>query len=84
MENKLTILNFEGDVLYITPSRTKNHYLMFDQWNEHIHGYSRGEIIDIFDGELTVTDSSGKIWDVSKEHHDAKPSMKKILEYLFK
>jgi len=77
----LELLNFEGPVL-IAEQTELGTYLIFDQWKNAVNELSRNELIQFFDGNFEIEDSSGKFWNWSIEHDDAKPSIERIDEFL--
>ena len=77
----LELLNFEGPVL-IAEQTELGTYLIFDQWKNLVNELSKNELMQFFDGDFEIEDSSGRFWNWSIEHDDAKPTMESIDEFL--
>jgi hypothetical protein len=78
---RLGLLNFEGDVLSIT----KEHHgaiHVYDQWSHVVMVCTREELDEWLDGKWAWTDSSGKIWNYTTEHEDARTPIEKIHHFL--
>ena len=82
MNNKyFSLLNYEGDVLKMI-KEGENVYAIFDQWNEIVTDLSRSELFQFLEGDITITDSKGNVWNWESAHRDAKPSLEKIFTYV--
>jgi hypothetical protein len=76
----IKLLNFEGPVLSAT--KFKKFYIIQDQWKNIVDILTDAEMKLFFDGEKTISDSRGKLWNYKKEHTDAKPSIEEMKRFL--
>lgn len=78
---RLGLINYEGDVLAITPVG-KGGIEVYDQWNNLIMIVTREELTDFLDGKSVWTDSSGKMWNYVEAHPDARTPINTINQFL--
>lgn len=78
---KIGLLNFEGDVFVVV--RKNNLFDIIDYRGEKVVMLSSPEyILGIYDGKETIKTSEGRLYDISKEHPDAKPERKDLIDFL--
>lgn len=80
-KNDLGLLNFEGPVLKLHKSNN-DEFVIYDQWDSIVEVMTLKELCSFFDGKTILTDSSGKKWDWSQEHDNAKVSFSKLFKYI--
>ncbi len=79
-EHKLTLIDHEGPCLWAI--RSGDDVVIYDQHEDLVDILKVDKFCLWIDGEVGLTDSDGKTWFWTKEHHDAKPSMWKLLQFL--
>lgn len=80
MREKLELLNSEGAIL--TAFKTSLGFAIMDQWREVVDVLESEQIFKFTRGEITITDSKGRVWDYSKEPGSMKPDLKKLDEFI--
>ncbi len=81
MNNKLSLINHEGDCLWAVRNEV-DEIVIYDQWRSLVTTLTIPEFCSWIDGEFDITDSHDKPWNWNKEHKEAKPSMFKLLNFL--
>jgi hypothetical protein len=81
---KLSLLNYEGDVLKVHYNDKFNKFLMIDEHGVTIEILSRKLFEQFLNGQKTLINSKGIRFNYSEEHKDAKPSQEKLQEFLDK
>lgn len=79
---KLSLLNYEGDVLKAYHIPTANIFLIVDDHGYIVESCTKKELVDFLEGRKEITTSYGKTYNFTKEHENAKPSQEQIDEYL--
>ncbi len=79
---KLSLLNYEGDVLKAYHIPTANIFLIVDDHGYIVESCTKKELVDFLEGRREITTSYGKTYNFTKEHENAKPSHEQIDEYL--
>lgn len=80
--NKLSLLNYEGDVLRAYHIPLAKCFLIVDDHKHIVESLKKQELIEFLEGTKEITTSYGKTYNFAKEHDNAKPSQEKIDEYL--
>ena len=80
MREKLELLNSEGAIL--TAFKTPLGFAIMDQWREVVDVLESEQIFKFTRGEITITDSKGRVWDYSKEPGSMKPDLKRLDEFI--
>lgn len=80
----ISLLNFEGDVFKVF-----KHQSHFDTYNIVDHrgrnireGISGAKVLEIYYGIETIRASDGRLYDISQEHPNAKPTIDSLLTFL--
>ena len=92
MENKklyIFLLNFEGDVFRIY-SKADGTFVITDVEHGHsienpvLENLSMEDVLDVYMGNTKIKTGSlgGRLYDVSKESPDSKPSLKDLIDFL--
>lgn len=80
----ISLLNFEGDVFKIIKGR--EHSLLFDiidYKGQHIKSSIPGvKVLEIYDGRERIKTSEGILYNIGREHSNAKPSREELLSFL--
>jgi len=79
-EEKFSLINYEGDVLWA--KRDGDKVVIYDQWESLVDIMTVPKFCEWLDGDIGLTDSEGKTWYWTKEHRDAKPTMAEVLNFL--
>jgi hypothetical protein len=80
MREKIELLNSEGAIL--TAFKTPLGFAIMDQWREVVDVLESEQIFKFTRGEITITDSKGRVWDYSKEPGSMKPDLKRLDEFI--
>jgi hypothetical protein len=80
-KNELSLLNFEGDALWAKKAG-KDEYVVYDQWSSIVDVLTEDDFLNFLDGKLELSDSSGKTWNFRKEHYEAKPHYRDIINFM--
>jgi hypothetical protein len=80
----LGIINYEGDVLKIQKSKTKDidTVTFYDQWDNRLTELNYSGLIYFLTGEISIYDSKGTRWNYKEQHPDALISSEKIIEFI--
>lgn len=83
-KKRLSLLNYEGDIFKIVQHRDIfDTYDIVDFTGHSVRqGINAEAVMAIFDGIEFIKTSEGRVYDLSKEHPDAKPSRKDLLRFL--
>jgi hypothetical protein len=76
----IELLNSEGAILKAV--KTPLGFAITDQKKEVVEVLSEEEIFKFTRGEITITDSLGRVWDYSKQPGSMKPNLKKLDEFI--
>lgn len=80
----MSLLNFEGDVFKVI--KHQSHFDTYDIVDYKGHGVREGisgaKVLAIYDGLENIKTSEGRLYDLSKEHPDAKPLRDRLLAFL--
>jgi hypothetical protein len=79
---KLSLLNYEGDVLKAYHIPTAKCFLVIDDHGHVVETCTKKQLIEFFEGAKEITTSYGRTYNFAKEHENAKPSQEKIDDYL--
>jgi hypothetical protein len=79
---KLSLLNYEGDVLKAYHIPTAKCFLVIDDHGHVVETCTKKQLIEFFEGTKEITTSYGRTYNFAKEHENAKPSQEQIDEYL--
>lgn len=79
---KLSLLNYEGDVLKAYHIPLAKTFLVIDDHGHIVESCSKKELIDFLEGRKEITTSYGKTYNFTKEHEGAKRSPEEINEFL--
>jgi len=94
MKNKDTIelLNSEGMILMAIKTTMTEHtgngiksqpgFKIKDRLNKTVGLLTEKQIFDFTRGKITIADSTGKVWDYSKEPGSMKPDLKTLDEFI--
>ena len=82
-EKNLELLNFEGPVLKVKKA-DQNEYVIYDQWDSIVDILTEEKFYEFLEGDLILTDSSGKKWNYRREHVDAKPRLRDLVNFITK
>jgi len=66
--NSLEILNYEGPVLQLVKTDTLT---LIDQWKKPIAQFRMPGLLAFLNGDISIADSSGKIWNWTRQSNDA-------------
>jgi hypothetical protein len=80
--NKLSLLNYEGDVLRAYHIPLAKCFLIIDDQKQIVESLKKQELIGFFEGEKEITTSYGRTYNFTKEHENAKPSQEQIDTFL--
>lgn len=80
--NKLSLLNYEGDVLRAYHIPLAKCFLIIDDQKQIVESLKKQELIEFLEGKREITTSYGKTYDFSKEHEGAKRTSEEINEFL--
>lgn len=80
----LGLINYEGFVLKIQKSKTKDTdtVTFFDQWDNQLAELNYSGLIYFLIGEISIYDSKGKRWNFPEQHPDALTNQNEIIEFL--
>ena len=78
---KLSLLNYEGDVLKAYHIPTANCFLVVDDHGHIVESCSKQELMDFLEGRKEITTSYGKTYNFTKEHEGAKKPKKKLTSF---
>lgn len=79
---KLSLINYEGDVLKAYHIPLAKTFLVIDDHGYIVESCSKKELIDFLEGRKEITTSYGKTYNFTKEHEAAKRSPEEINEFL--
>ncbi|NDA63186.1 MAG: hypothetical protein EBX50_14270 [Chitinophagia bacterium] len=80
--SSIELYNCEGPCLAVF-RRGDNLFEIIDQWSVPLRFVNKGELLCIYHGLETLTDSSGKVWDLKREwSKEAMPRIEDILEFV--
>lgn len=79
-EEKFSLINYEGDVLWA--KRDGGKVVIYDQWESLVDTITVPKFCEWLGGDIGLIDSVGKTWYWTKEHRDAKPTMAEVLNFL--
>ena len=80
-EEKLGLLNFEGDVIKMSKPKGDG-IAIYDQWDNHIHTVDILGLCRWLDGTTPFVDAKGKEWFYTREHIDARRSLHAIFSFI--
>jgi hypothetical protein len=80
----LGLINYEGDVLKIQRSKTKeaDTVTFYDQWDNKLVELNYSSFIHFLTGEISIYDVKGMRWNYKEQHPDALTDTEKIIEFL--
>jgi len=82
-KNWISLLNFEGDVFKVTKQRAFDTFDIVDFKGHAVReGIKASTVLSIYDGLSNIKTSEGRLYDISKEHPDAKPTREALLNFL--
>jgi len=81
-KNRISLLNFEGDVFTVVRQDSGGFSVVDCYGTEVVTSASHDHIMDIYDGKVMLTTTEGRLYDISKEHKDAKPSRNDLIVFL--
>jgi hypothetical protein len=79
-QHKIELLNSEGPIL--TLKRTRNSFLMYDEWKFMIGKFSVESLDKFLSGKSTVTDSASRIWNYAEQSIHMRQDPKKLEEFI--
>ena len=79
---KLSLLNYEGDVLKAYHIPLAKTFLVIDDHGHIVESCSKKELVDFLEGRKEITTSYGKTYNFTKEHENDKKSQEEINEFL--
>lgn len=79
---KLSLLNYEGDVLKAYHIPLAKCFLIIDDHGHIVESCKKQELIDFLEGNKEITTSYGRTYNFTKEHVEAKRSQEEINEFL--
>lgn len=84
MKSKKTVELYNSEGPCLAANRIgQNLYQIVDQWKHPLKNVSAVGLLCIYHGIETVTDTSGRVWDLGKEKSGgAKPHLEEILMFL--
>jgi hypothetical protein len=82
-EKMLELLNFEGPVLKAKKAN-KDEYVIYDQWDSIVDILTEEKFYAFLEGDITLSDSNGKNWNYKREHNDAKPKLRDLINFITK
>jgi hypothetical protein len=77
--DSIEILNFEGPVLQLV--KDDSGLSITDQWNKTIARVTVKGLIAFIDGEISIADSSGRIWNYPIQSPEAKVSLSRLVGF---
>jgi hypothetical protein len=81
MNNSITLLNFEGPVLWAKCVNSAD-IAIYDQWNELVDLLTIEEFYSFIDGELKITDSRERNWIYTEQSNEARPKISRLFKFL--
>jgi hypothetical protein len=78
---QIGLLNFEGDVFKVIKNGKLFDIIDFKGINVR-ETVSPSAVLSIYDGLENIKTSEGRLYDISKEHPDAKPSRDTLIKFL--
>jgi hypothetical protein len=80
----ISLLNFEGDVFKVVKHRSIFDTFDIVDFKGHTvrEGIKASKVLSIYDGLENIKTSEGRLYDISKEHPDAKPTREALLKFL--
>jgi len=82
MNNRLSLINYEGDCLWAIPSMDNRAIVVYDQHDSLCEIMPLSKFLDFLDGNVSITDSEGKEWYYPNEHRDAKPTNTMVYNFI--
>jgi len=84
--NRIGLINYEGDCLYAIRNAENQSGLPIVVYDQHdcickIYK-TKDEFLKWVDGRSTLIDSDSKVWKFTEAHHDARPTLCKIFEFI--
>lgn len=83
-KDTLGIINYEGFVLRIQKSKTRDvdTVTFIDQWDNKIAELNYSSLIYFLTGEVSIYDAGGVRWNYREQHPDALTDTQKIIDFL--
>lgn len=69
---RLSLLNFEGDVLWMAYADEPGTFVVYDQDECIVDIYTTKQMLEWFDGDRIMHDSMGREWKYPEQHPDAR------------
>ena len=80
MNMKLGLINYEGSCLTAIKKRTD--FVIRDQYGVVVDILGADELLQFVTGKRDIADSHGRVWNCAQEHHEAKPKLKDVYEFI--
>ena len=77
---KIELLNSEGPIIIL--KRTRDAFLMYDEWKFLIGKFSVESIRKFIDGKSTVTDSNERVWNYKEQPDGMKCDSQKLENFI--
>ena len=81
-KRSLELINYEGPVLSLI-KLGPNKFQLLDQWKHEVQLLTRVEVLQYITGEIALSDSTGREWRHLEVHIDARPSLRRIDEFIY-
>lgn len=80
----ISLLNFEGDVFKVVKHRSVFDSFDIVDFKGHAvrQGIRASKVLAIYDGLENIRTSEGRLYDISEEHSNAKPTREALLKFL--
>jgi hypothetical protein len=77
---KLGLINYEGDCLKAV--KEDDMIKIIDQYGKTTNTLTEQQFLLFINGSLEIVDSKGKVWNYTKESEEAKPTLRKVVDFL--
>lgn len=82
MNDRIGLLNFEGDVLQLV--RDGQMFTVIDQWKKPVAKLTIEGVLKYCSGDISIYDTAGTEWSFLKESENARVKLSKLTEFLFR
>ena len=80
----LPLLNSEGDILGIIRGSNGTEFYIIDQYGVIVFGGTKSEILSLYRGSMSISDSRGVRHFIPQARSGSKPTIEKLLEFMEK